>query len=343
MSQHLSDGISPVELKADGATVSSANPLPVTGAVTLSGELEIKNDTGNPVPISQSTHDNLNLNANIQVGNTDVSDTNPIPVSYPEVDSTANSTTTPLGISGVFTGSWESIADYDYLDIILYTDQNSATNGATISFSTDGGTTTHKLIANTIIGGVGAFLYGIPVGAFTHFKIVYTNGTTGQSTFVIKTIKRVGPIPQPLAPLGATLDETLTIGLTRAIMAAKKDNGAFANLTTTNDGYMKIAISEHVVETPVKALTTMLINQMDVTNSAAQLSLSTTSRKTVAVKALIGNTQNVYINKTNAVTTGNGWELAPGDAIELDITEGLALWAIATSGTQRICFAEVAS
>ena len=42
MSQHLSDGISPVELKADGATVSPANPLPITGTITVS------NPTANP-------------------------------------------------------------------------------------------------------------------------------------------------------------------------------------------------------------------------------------------------------------------------------------------------------
>lgn len=290
--------------------------------------------------VTQSTHDNFNANANMQVGNTDVSDSNPLPITFPEIESTANSTTTPLGISGVFTGSWESIEDYDFLDIILYTDQNSATNGASIKFSTDGGTTTHKQIQNTITGGVGAYFYGIPVGAFTHFQIVYTNGTIAQTAFVIKTIKKRGPIPQPMAPIGATIDETLSAGLVRAIMAGKKDNGEFTNFTLTNDGYMKTAVQNSI---GLSALTDLTSRQVTVATTATQLDAAPISgRKTISIKLKASATQKVYIGYDNSVTISNGYELSAGDAVDIEIDGTQQVWAIADTSSQTVCILEVA-
>lgn len=54
--------------------------------IPVEGSVEISNDTGNPIPVNgtvtaqQPTHDNFNANANVQVGNSDVSDINPMPI-----------------------------------------------------------------------------------------------------------------------------------------------------------------------------------------------------------------------------------------------------------------------
>ena len=79
-----------VEIKND-----AGNPIPVTGTVTItdgSGPLTVDgtvtaNQGTNPWVVGQATHDNLNANANIQVNNTDVSAANPVPVvqQYPAV------------------------------------------------------------------------------------------------------------------------------------------------------------------------------------------------------------------------------------------------------------------
>ena len=56
----------------------------VTGGVVTvsSGSVVVTSiqDGGNSLTVDQSTHDNLNANANIQVGDADVSGTNPVPV-----------------------------------------------------------------------------------------------------------------------------------------------------------------------------------------------------------------------------------------------------------------------
>ena len=53
-------------------------------SVTALGELSVKDDdldsSTDSVEVFQATHDNVNVNANIQVGDADVSGTNPVPV-----------------------------------------------------------------------------------------------------------------------------------------------------------------------------------------------------------------------------------------------------------------------
>src|SRR3990167_4163627 len=78
--------------------------------VTVGASVEISNDAGNPIPVSasnldirdltsatdsveakQTTHDNLNANANLQVANTDVSSTNQVPSKFYGEDDFGNS------------------------------------------------------------------------------------------------------------------------------------------------------------------------------------------------------------------------------------------------------------
>jgi hypothetical protein len=53
----------------NGNVVNAANPLPVSGG-----------GAGGAVEVVQATHDDLNANANMQIGDADVSDTNLVPV-----------------------------------------------------------------------------------------------------------------------------------------------------------------------------------------------------------------------------------------------------------------------
>ena len=91
------------DLSFDGADVTAANPLPVTGNIRQGGsdvsatnELYVRFDetptvnvgtlpdvniaASQTIAVTQATHDNLNLNANIQFENADVTALNPLPV-----------------------------------------------------------------------------------------------------------------------------------------------------------------------------------------------------------------------------------------------------------------------
>lgn len=248
---------------------------------------------------------------------------------------------TPLAGNGSVTSAWVDVETYSYLDAILFTDVNSATNGAVIQLSADGGTTVHKTLANTIVGGLGAYGYSIPLTGYNAFKFTYTNGTGAQAAFHIRILGGRGAAPMPLAPLGATINPTLSGVLTRAVLAGQNAAGTMSNITLTALGSVPINIAEATAEVQQKALTTLNVGQQSITGTAAQITSAATNRKTVSIKALVSNTQEVYVGTSSGVTTGNGYELAAGDAVEFDLTEGQALYAIATSGTQTICKAEV--
>lgn len=78
----------PLRIDPTGATAQpvtdNGGSLTVDGAVTVSAtDLDIRDldSTTDSVEVFQAAHDNLNANANLQVGNTDVANGNPVPVS----------------------------------------------------------------------------------------------------------------------------------------------------------------------------------------------------------------------------------------------------------------------
>ena len=76
----ISDGTDTLEVNADG----SINITDNGGSLTVDAtDLDIRDlsSTQDSVEVLQDTHDDLNVNANIQVGDVDVSNGNPVPVS----------------------------------------------------------------------------------------------------------------------------------------------------------------------------------------------------------------------------------------------------------------------
>lgn len=99
--------------------------------------------------------------------------------------SVANSTTTPLGISAVFTGPWEEVIRYNSLSITVFTDQISGPTGVRIEQSDDA-VTTFTANGYRIVGGQGIFM-SVPVQA-KYARTVYTNGPVAQASFRLQTI-----------------------------------------------------------------------------------------------------------------------------------------------------------
>lgn len=260
------------------------------------------------------------------------------------VVSTVNSTTTPLADNATFTGTWEDITDYDFIEATLYTTHDSATNGAKIQLSTDGGTTTEKELANTLTGGVGAFAYSIPVTAFTHFRIVYTNGATTQTAFRLRVVKQKGASPVPIAPIGVGIDATYSGMLTRAVLAGQLPSGVVGNLGVTSGGFLKVDLSQHDVDTPIKALTSIKATQQTIATTATQITTSPlASRRSISIKLKASATQKVYIGETSGVTTSTGYELNAGDSVDIEVDGTSTIYAIADTSSQVVCILEGAA
>lgn len=157
--------------------------------------------------------------------------------------SSLNSSSTPLGISGVFTGTAEDVSEFATVSIAAFSNVASATDGLSIQFSTDGTNWDHTdiytLPANTgktyTIGRVARY-----------FRIVYTNGGTGQTSFRLQTILN-DDYPKPSSHrIQDTINNDDDAELVKSVLTGKS-NGTFENvktasgrlldISTTNDEY----------------------------------------------------------------------------------------------------------
>jgi hypothetical protein len=99
--------------------------------------------------------------------------------------STANSSTSNLGLNAVFSGTSEDVTMYAELRIIVFANQNSATDGLSIQQSSDG-TNWDIKDTYTITANEGKTISVGTSGKF--FRIVYTNGGVAQTIFRLQSI-----------------------------------------------------------------------------------------------------------------------------------------------------------
>lgn len=113
-----------------------------------------------------------------------------------------NSTTTPLGISGVFTGTSTDIKDFGTVSVLVASDVASAAGGFSFQFSNDGTNWDH---AHNFDFAGGNLSYNISAEA-RYFRLVYTNGAVAQTHFRLQTVLR----PVNVFPSQYTVAQTLT-------------------------------------------------------------------------------------------------------------------------------------
>jgi hypothetical protein len=99
--------------------------------------------------------------------------------------STDNSSSSPLNPGIAFTGTAEDVTDFGVMEISVYSDVASATDGLSIEFSSDGTNWDHK-DAYTVPAATGKN-YSVQRVA-KYFRIVYTNGGTIQTEFRLQVI-----------------------------------------------------------------------------------------------------------------------------------------------------------
>lgn len=165
--------------------------------------------------------------------------------------SSFNSSTTPLGISGVFTGTAEDVSEFATVSIAIFSDVASVVNGLSIQFSVDGTNWDHT-DGYTIMAATGkTFTIG---RVARYFRIVYTNGTTAQNTFRLQTILN-DTLPKPSSH---RIQDNLTTEedaeLVKSIISGENQAlpGQFTNILAAN-GRLLVETSEaeasnHLIE-----------------------------------------------------------------------------------------------
>jgi hypothetical protein len=181
-------------------------------------------------------------------------------------------------------------------------------------------------------------------------------GSDGTNARFLKTDAAGRPdvsVASSALPSGASTEATLaarasesTLEAARVILEAIRDTSGIKKITDTVNVLGPLTNTElraAPVDVDIEALTVFSTNQANVTTTASQLAGSPlASRKTVSIKALASNAEPVYLGASNAVTSGNGYELSPGDSVDVELGPGANLWAIAALGTQRVCWMEIA-
>jgi hypothetical protein len=152
-----------------------------------------------------------------------------------------NSSTTPLGISATFTGTATDVSGYGSVSVQVFADQASATDGLSLEWSIDG-TNWDVQDQHDVAANAGA-QFILPRAA-NQFRVVYTNGGTGQTVFRLETILNRWSVSGEIEDLSTALAaEDLALS-TRAVIAGETPGGAYANVQVSTAGNFKIDVEE---------------------------------------------------------------------------------------------------
>ena len=118
--------------------------------------------------------------------------------------STTNSSTTPLGISSVFTGAGVDTGEYSTITVSAFSDQAGILS---IQFSSDN--TNWDIINNHTITANTGFTETTNIGA-RYFRIVFTNGSVAQTTLRLQSMLTTGKSPDDEDFTGLTSFKTVS-------------------------------------------------------------------------------------------------------------------------------------
>jgi len=157
--------------------------------------------------------------------------------------STNNSTTSTLGISGVFTGTGDDVTNYASVTVQLDSSHDSATDGMTFQFSIDD-TNWDDVSLFTYTAADGARRFQFPVTG-QYFRIVYTNGGTGQSHFRVQTILHATNVLTSIHRLADTTHPDRSAQIVKAALVAQAaGSGDFTTIDATAGGNLKVSLEE---------------------------------------------------------------------------------------------------
>jgi hypothetical protein len=157
--------------------------------------------------------------------------------------STLNSSSTALGIGGIFSGAWVDIIDYAEIIVSVFSDKASATNGLLVEWSSD---------ASLVCGND---VYIIPANAGKTYsfprqnryvRITYTNGAVAQTTFCLETIlSRYASKGSSHRIKDSIVNEDDAI-LVKAVLTGLDTAGNFVNITASNDNQLLVTSAPYV-------------------------------------------------------------------------------------------------
>lgn len=191
--------------------------------------------TGTLIDPATATNQEAVMHVNTHTGNTELR-------VYQENHICAqNTTSTPLGSGATFTGEWQDCLNYQEVNVSVFADKNSATNGLVFSWSDNasvvGDTDVFSVYANSGTNYT-------PNPAFRYFKVSYTNGGEAQGSFRLMTILRRGVTGGSFHRIDSTLKDDSDARLNITVPKLKTAANTYVSQTATTAGNAKISIEE---------------------------------------------------------------------------------------------------
>jgi len=181
-----------------------------TGGTVNDASMEIKQTFGSsdklsvfPVGVNPSVFSQAALVQSINRGKQPDGDYVAVPA-----DGTAISTSSTLTASSVFTSSWIDSDGYNEIDLLIACDQVSEVNGVEVQFTDDANAATPTVIFSRVFTFSSldvnrGYLRVKLQPTLDGFRIVYTNGSTDQTSFFLVADLRINGTPQRLNSGGA--------------------------------------------------------------------------------------------------------------------------------------------
>jgi hypothetical protein len=297
----LSEGRIPVDI--GGASVT------IEGDVTVSNEVEVKNDSNNPIPT---------LPAGI-------------------IDA-GNGYSGTLTENQVFTGTGIEVSPkYGTISVCIFSSHASASFGLKFQASIDN-VNWETIEEYNYLASTGLQSYSFsPSGRY--FRIQYTNGATATTKTAIFTALRSGYTKSSSHRIGDVINGEQDAELVKAVLAAMKPNGDFTDIHCTAGGNLKVSVEEVEgtlpTSVPVRVPTTTSVSS---SATSVPILASNANRKGFSISNI--STSKLYLSFTDPATTANCFiELPAGAFLLLDqqliVSNAIyGIWASANGAAQ---------
>lgn len=209
-----------------------------------------------------------------------------------------NSTTTPLGIGGVFQGPYFDTSEFAAVSFAALADQA----GTILIETSDDGTTVIRTTTASVAANSPFYISQTSTARF--IRIRFTNGGIAQTSFHLQTMMKTTTI----SPTAVTISTPLTTNSvalnTRSVLSGQQENGTFNNVGLSNTASIKVAVTDRPSE--VRSRVKVQARIFNTSLAADPTVLHTvTAGKTFYLESMVISA----LNNTNAI---GEWRIADG-------------------------------
>lgn len=233
-------------------TVANTVTVDATGQgdvpITLDGEVVSTSFSGNVTidsGVITSITNPVATKGNVTIDSGNISILGNVTIHDPNLIDSNNSTTSTLAGDATYTGTGTDVSQYSSISIQLDSSHDSATDGMTFQFSTDD-SNWDDVYPFTYTAADGSRRFQFPVTA-QYFRVVYTNGSVGQTHFRVQTILHTSDIITSVHRLvdDEKIDRSATLHKS-AIIAQVNGSGDFTPIQANAAGVLKVGGSVDV-------------------------------------------------------------------------------------------------